>query len=202
MVQRQANAGLGAALARFTPWTRVGRALPEQVAATHRLDYLEDIATAMPEVRDWVATSGLTLDELASIQPGYPGPEVQHLMGWLKADKKDNYEWQAPTGEAMPADGPYKVAKDGLSLDYTIVQEETPVGIPPGATDADGSTRWVVEGSTRWVVLLSVALVFFNPSLRTRASFEQAVRIIGGDRVEVVIENAPGTGRVSARAAY
>lgn len=94
----------------------VGRALPEQVAATHRLDYLEDIATAMPEVRDWVATSGLTLDELASIQPGYPGPEVQHLMGWLKADKKDNYEWQAPSGEAMPPDGPYSVDKDGDAI--------------------------------------------------------------------------------------
>ena len=67
----------------------VGRDLPEKIAATHRLDYLEDIAAAMPEVSDWVATSGFTLDELASIQPGYMGPEVQHADGFVKDDMPD-----------------------------------------------------------------------------------------------------------------
>ncbi len=52
----------------------VGRGVAEGIASTHRLDYLEDIATAMPDVALWIATSGFTLDELASIQPGYQGP--------------------------------------------------------------------------------------------------------------------------------
>jgi hypothetical protein len=59
-----------------------GRAVAEKIAAEHRLDYLEEIAAAMPEVAAWIASSGLTLDELASIQPGYEGPEVQHVEGW------------------------------------------------------------------------------------------------------------------------
>ena len=60
-----------------------GRALADNIAATHRLDYLEDIAAAMPEVAAWVASSGFTLEELASIQPGYPGPEVMHADGFV-----------------------------------------------------------------------------------------------------------------------
>ncbi len=80
----------------------VGRALPELVAATHRLAYLEDIAAAMPEVRAWVASSGFALEELASIQPGYPGPDVQHKSGWGK--------------EARP-DGAYHETIEGISMD-------------------------------------------------------------------------------------
>lgn len=80
----------------------VGRALPELVAATHRLAYLEDIAAAMPEVATWVASSGLTLEELASIQPGYMGPEVQHRTGWGK--------------DAQP-DGAYHETIAGISID-------------------------------------------------------------------------------------
>lgn len=67
----------------------VGRALPERIAAAHRLAYLEDIAAALPEVAAWVAASGLSLDELASIQPGYEGPDVQHVNGWYLAGVKD-----------------------------------------------------------------------------------------------------------------
>lgn len=63
-----------------------GRALPERIAATHRLDFLEDIAAAMPEVASWAATSGFTLEELASIQPGYGGPDAQNFIGWLADD--------------------------------------------------------------------------------------------------------------------
>ncbi len=44
-----------------------------------------------------------------------------------------------------PVRSKYKVAKDGLSLDYTIVHEETAVGIPPGATDADGESRVLAD---------------------------------------------------------
>src|ERR1041385_726502 len=65
-----------------------GRPVAEKIAATHRYSYLEEIAAAMPEVRDWVASSGLTLEELSLIQPGYEGPEVDHILAWNpKKDK-------------------------------------------------------------------------------------------------------------------
>lgn len=66
-----------------------GRALAEKIAASHRLDYIEDIAAAMPEVAAWVEDSGFTLDEIASIQPGYEGPDVQHEVGFGSTDLVD-----------------------------------------------------------------------------------------------------------------
>lgn len=59
-----------------------GRELAETIANAHRYDYLEDIAAAMPEVRAWIAASGFTLDELASIQPGYQEPAVESWVRW------------------------------------------------------------------------------------------------------------------------
>ena len=53
-----------------------GRELAEKVAASHRYSFIEDIARDMPEVRDWVAASGFTLDEIGQIQPGYMGPQI------------------------------------------------------------------------------------------------------------------------------
>ncbi len=73
-----------------------GRALPERIAARHRFDYLEDIAAAMPEVRAWIESSGLTLDELASIQPGYEAPMVEQWSIWHLA------------GKVHPPDGKYE----------------------------------------------------------------------------------------------
>lgn len=93
-----------------------GRELAETIASTHRLDYLEEIAAAMPAVARWVAASGLSLDELASIQPGYEGPDVMHLSGWLaKADVGE--DWQGPRGSALPADGRYHLAERGVTTD-------------------------------------------------------------------------------------
>jgi len=82
----------------------VGRALPERIAAAHRLSYLEDIAAAMPEVAAWVASSGLTLDELASIQPGYNGPEVQYFAGWDPTKIKDGKYHQEADGTSLDGD--------------------------------------------------------------------------------------------------
>ena len=90
----------------------VGRAVPEAIAAAHRLDYLEDIATAMPEVASWVASSGFTLDELASIQPGYEGPDVQHVAGWGADDLK------------AIADGPYHLDAGTLVIDGAFAKKE------------------------------------------------------------------------------
>ncbi|HEV7554560.1 MAG TPA: hypothetical protein VGO00_03835, partial [Kofleriaceae bacterium] len=72
----------------------VGRDLAERIATAHRYEYLEDIAAAMPEVDSWIAASGLTLDELASIQPGYMQPAVEDWVRW-NVDK------------LPPAEGPY-----------------------------------------------------------------------------------------------
>jgi hypothetical protein len=70
----------------------VGRALPEKIAKQHLYDYIEDIAAAVPEVNDWVKQSGFTLEEIASIQPGYERPAVE--------------DWQR-FNLAKRADGPY-----------------------------------------------------------------------------------------------
>lgn len=75
-----------------------GRALVEKVAARHRHDYLEDID--MAEVLAWVESSGFTLTELASIQPGYQGPPV------------NNYQ-AAWDHDAPPPDGPW--TENGMS---------------------------------------------------------------------------------------
>ncbi len=65
-----------------------GRPLAEKIAASHRYSFIEDIAKDMPEVRDWVAASGFTLDELGQIQPGYQGPDVLlfHPFELVKSD--------------------------------------------------------------------------------------------------------------------
>jgi hypothetical protein len=79
-----------------------GRALPERIARLHRHDFLEDIAAAMPEVRAWIGASGLTLDELASIQPGYrePGVESFRRMDLAKRKVPDGpYVYRDPSGE-------------------------------------------------------------------------------------------------------
>jgi len=60
----------------------VGRELPEKIARLHRYDFIEDIAAAVPEVAAWVAESGLTLEEIASIQPAYDGPRTEQWRIW------------------------------------------------------------------------------------------------------------------------
>jgi hypothetical protein len=59
-----------------------GRALPEKIAKSHRYDFIEDIAGAMPEVQQWVETSGFTIDEIERIQPAYTEPEVKRWRSW------------------------------------------------------------------------------------------------------------------------
>ncbi len=69
----------------------VGREVAERVAKTHRYSYLEEIAAAMPEVKAWVESSGFTLEELSTIQPGYEGPDVSFQVAWnLVKDKVDD----------------------------------------------------------------------------------------------------------------
>jgi hypothetical protein len=79
-----------------------GRPAAEAIAREHRLDFLEDIAAASPDVRAWIAGSGFTLDELASIQPGYNGPDVQMPGGLDDQDLEDGpYEMTTDAGSTV-----------------------------------------------------------------------------------------------------
>ncbi len=97
-----------------------GRALAEKIAREHRYSVLEDIAAAMPAVRAWIESSGLTLEELASIQPGYIPPTtwserdlVPNASGidfepvaLESADASGTWRSRYPTGERL-AEGRY-----------------------------------------------------------------------------------------------
>jgi hypothetical protein len=95
-----------------------GRALAEKVARDHRYNVLEDIAAAMPEVREWVESSGLAMEELASIQPGYIAPNYWNEadivdgqidsspLGLDVAHKSGTWTSRYPTGKRL-AQGPY-----------------------------------------------------------------------------------------------
>lgn len=81
-----------------------GRALVERIAAAHRYDYLEDLA--MPEVQAWVAGSGFTLEELASIQPGYVAPMVEQWQTWdLPARRPHSGAYHYADQEGFRTDG-------------------------------------------------------------------------------------------------
>ncbi|HEV7556828.1 MAG TPA: hypothetical protein VGO00_15285, partial [Kofleriaceae bacterium] len=71
-----------------------GRALAEKVAAAHKFDYIDDIAAKMPDVKAWADASGLSLEELASIQPGYVGPLMEQYRVWASQDpeRKGDYD--------------------------------------------------------------------------------------------------------------
>jgi hypothetical protein len=84
-----------------------GRAVAERIAEAHRYDYLEDIATSMPEVKRWIDESGFTLEELASIQPGYLMPGVETYKPWDLEKNK------------LP-DGPYEEANNEGATRGTI----------------------------------------------------------------------------------
>ncbi len=59
-----------------------GRPMAETIARDHRYDYLEDIAAKVPAVAQWIADSGFTMNELASIQPGYMAPVAEAYVPW------------------------------------------------------------------------------------------------------------------------
>jgi len=79
-----------------------GHALVDRIATPHLTDFMEDIADAMPAVAAWVADSGLSLDELASIQPGYSAPPIEQWEQW-------------DLGQRHPIDGSWLVTADGVT---------------------------------------------------------------------------------------
>ncbi len=114
-----------------------GRALPEKIAATHRFSYIEDIAKVMPEVEAWVAASGLTLDEIASIQPGYEGPEIDQYQRWaLKQMKNGPY---ADTESGFAIAGRFRLQQ--MHGAWTKTEEEGGA-VRGSGTFAMGSGKW------------------------------------------------------------
>lgn len=121
----------------------VGRALPDKIAREHRYDFLEDIAAAMPEVRAWVASSGFTLDELASIQPAYSSPNIETWRTWdlVKHAPKDG----AFSVEMSGWGGARKVAgtfqKKSLHGAWTVTDIDSGTVLGTGTLDR-GRGRW------------------------------------------------------------
>lgn len=136
-----------------------GRELAEQIAATHRTSFLEDIAAAEPVVRDWIAASGFTLDELASIQPAYQEPAIDTWRIWAAKYRPDGvYDVEGITGTGMlkkhQMEGAWKVLDEGGT---TLGTGEMKSGsgawtsyYPNGAKRAEGRyARSVAEGTWR-----------------------------------------------------
>ncbi len=79
-----------------------GRELAERVAARFRYHYLRDMD--MPELSAWVAASGLSLEELALIQPAYSLPPLEGA--WIT--------WGGPLRLGKrPPDGPFTLVDGG-----------------------------------------------------------------------------------------
>ncbi|MCW5808699.1 MAG: hypothetical protein KIT31_40490 [Deltaproteobacteria bacterium] len=113
-----------------------GRAVAERIAHAHRLEFLEDIAAAMPEVRAWIEGSGFALEELASIQPGYEGPDVSFLDGFDPKTVKDGPFTR--THEGVTVTGAF--AKKKMTGTWTVTDDKKKV-IGTG-TFKDGAGAW------------------------------------------------------------
>jgi hypothetical protein len=112
----------------------VGRALPEKIAAAHRYDYIEDIAKDMPEVADWVAASGFTLEEIATIQPAYSAPSIDAWLVW-------NLEAHHPEG-AYDKHGWKGMFRHGqMEGEWTVADEESHVVVGRGTLHR-GAGMW------------------------------------------------------------
>lgn len=109
----------------------VGRALPDKIAREHRTWFLEDIAAAESEVRAWIAGSGLTLTELASIQPAYSEPAVDTWRMWGGA-------------MGLPEDGAYEGTAGAGTFRHGRMEGAWQVT----ATDEDSGKKTVVGSGT------------------------------------------------------
>ncbi len=119
----------------------VGRALPERIAREHRYDFLEDIAE-MPEVRAWVATSGFTLAELASIQPAYASPNIETWRTWdlVKHAPKDGAFAIEMSGWGSPRKVAGTFLKKSLHGEWTVKDVETSAVIGVGKLERGRGT--------------------------------------------------------------
>ncbi len=120
----------------------VGRALPERIAKEHRFEFLEDIVATMPEVRAWVASSGLTLDELASIQPAYSSPNVETWRTWdlAKHAPKDGAFAAEMTGWSSPRKVAGTFLKKSLHGEWSVTDVENSIVIGAGKLERGRGT--------------------------------------------------------------
>lgn len=113
-----------------------GRDVAEKIAKAHRYDFIETIAADMPEVATWIASSGLTLEEIQTIQPAYSEPEVRTWRTWdlAKFPPKDgpshrygdgNFKnrnmqgpWKVMGGDAVVGSGEMKRGRGGWTSFY------------------------------------------------------------------------------------
>ena len=99
-----------------------GRALPERIAKAHRYDFIEDIARAMPEVQQWIADSGLTLEEIQTIQPAYEEPQVKEWRSWdlvkYRPDDGPSTRYGSGTFKRGHMDGEWQVFADATGNDH------------------------------------------------------------------------------------
>ncbi len=120
----------------------VGRALPEAIARAHRYEFLETIAAAEPEVAAWIESSGMTLAELASIQPAYSEAAATTWFAWGRS--KDR-----------PADGAYA----GTAGSGNLVHGQMTGPWTVSVTDEDSGKKSVVgsgtfaRGAAQWTSL-------------------------------------------------
>jgi hypothetical protein len=112
----------------------VGRALPERIAREQRYEFLEDIAAKMPEVSAWIASSGFTLEELASIQPAYSEPQARTWVTW------NLNEHPRPDGVYDDGDTKGRFRKNRMEGAWTVTSKD---GVVVGkGTMKRGAGRW------------------------------------------------------------
>src|SRR5262249_35085662 len=99
-------------------------------------DFLEDIAAAMPEVDAWIASSGFTLDELASIQPAYSSPNTMQWRTWDLAHH-------------APPDGPFALEREHVTGRFA---HKSMQGLWTVTNDAGGvvGRGELVDGNGTW----------------------------------------------------
>ncbi|HEY4244122.1 MAG TPA: hypothetical protein VGM88_30120 [Kofleriaceae bacterium] len=122
----------------------VGRALPERIAASHRYEYIDDIAREEPDVAKWVADSGFTLEEISHIQPAYSEPDVKTWRTWDLVKHR-------------PADGPYQ--EGGLAGTFRAGKMEGAwtMTLPDGKKLGEGT---FARGAGAWKSYFPTGAVF------------------------------------------
>jgi hypothetical protein len=130
-----------------------GRALPEKIAKSHRYDFIEDIAGAMPEVAQWIADSGLTLEEIQTIQPAYEEPQVKAWRSWdlAKYPPKDGPSKRYGSGSFQGGnmDGDWQVFADATGNDHQRANAAEAEAPAPAARVVVGRGR-MKRGGGAW----------------------------------------------------
>ncbi len=117
----------------------VNKELPKKIAASHRYDFIEDIAKDLPEVEAWVEGSGFTLEEIASIQPAYSEPNSNTWRTWNLA----KYRPKDGAYDKLDSRGTFKHGNmEGDWIAYQKPYDATEETIVGRGTMKHGSGAW------------------------------------------------------------